>query len=159
MLKSAILLAISIATASSWSIPPIANARLIGKASAHQSHYQSKSSLVARQSKITPKSISESDLQGINQTITEHYLNKNQILENAASNARRFYEVKSLKLLSFSSTKAQVEVEEHIRSYVLANTHLDPQQRSFQKVSGSEYTKHVFNIDLEKLAGKWRINK
>jgi hypothetical protein len=157
MLKSAILVAI--ASAASLSITTIAKARSIDQASTHQSPRQFRSYLIAKQSKFTPKSISDSDLQGINQTITERYVNKNQILENTASNTRRFYEVISLKLIAFSATKAQVEVEEKIRSYVLTRVNPDPQKRFFQKISGSEYTKHVFSVDLEKSAGKWKINK
>ncbi len=157
MLKSAIVVAVSIASISLSG--NIAKARSIDQSSIHQSSRQSRSYLLAKQSKITPKSISEADLQGINQTIAARYLNKNQILENASSNARRFYEVRSLKLISFSATKAQVEVEENIRSYILANPQPDLQKQFFQQVSSNEYTKHIFSIDLEKSAGKWKINK
>jgi hypothetical protein len=159
MLKSAILVAIAIVSATFLPLASRAEVRPIYPRSNHQLVRQSKSNLIANQSKITIKSVSAADLQSINQTITDHYLNKNQILENASGNSRRFYEVKSLKLISFSANKAQVEVEENIRSYILVNASSDPQQRSFQKVSDHEYTKHVFSIKLEKSAGKWQVSK
>jgi hypothetical protein len=136
----------------------IANARLT-----HQSAHQSQPSLIAKQSDSKPKSpthnISDSDLTGIQQAIAERYLNKNQILENSASKSRRFYEVKSLRLTSFSDKKARVEIEEDIRNYDLIGMNsADREKRSFQKAPGSEYIKHVFNINLEKSVGKWKIN-
>jgi hypothetical protein len=159
MLKSALIIAIAIASTASLPLASSAKVKSINQRSPHQLADQSKPNLIAKQVKVKPKSISETDLQGINQTITERYLNKNQILETNLSNGRRFYEVKSVKLISFSATKAQIEIEENIRSYTVSSTPSNPQLRSFQKVSGSEYTKHVFNIDLEKSAGKWKINK
>jgi hypothetical protein len=160
MLKSAIIVvAIAIAAITSQPLANSAEVKSINTRSNRQLFSQVKAKLIAKQVKVTPKNISERDLQGINQAITERYANKNQILEKAEGNSRRFYEVKNLKLISFSANKAQVEVEENIRSYILTTVHSDPQKRSFQNVSDNEYTKHVFNINLEKSAGKWKINK
>ncbi len=159
MSKSAIA---TLSIVSLLSLASIAEARSIDRISTHQPDPRSQPSLIAKQSKSTTKSptynISGSDLTGIHQAIEKRYLSKNQIREDASSKSRRFYEVKSLKLMSFSETKAQVEIEENIRNYNLMSTDsTNPQKRSFQKIPGSEYIKHVFNIDLEKSVGAWKI--
>jgi hypothetical protein len=127
--------------------------------STHQSFSQTKPYSLAKQSKVLSRNISETDLKSIQQVISARYANKNQILENISSTSRRFYEVKSLKLISFSDTKAQIEVEENIRGYDLSNSgYISNQKSDVFESPDSGYTKNVFNISLEKSAGKWKIN-
>lgn len=141
------------------SIANISDAKSIKKASTSQVTGQSKSYSVAKQSKIPSRNISESDLTNIQKVISERYARKNQLLEDAASNSRRFYEVKSLRLISFSNTKAQIEVEENIRGYDFVNAgYISRQKPGLFDKPASEYIKHVFNLNLEKSAGKWKIN-
>ena len=141
------------------SIVSISDARSIKRTLTHQSSSQPKPYSLAKQSKIPSHNISESDLTSIQKVISDRYAKKNQVLENVSSTSRRFYEVKSLKLISFSDTKAQIEVEENIRGYDFLNPGYVSHQKSdlFEKPA-SEYVKHVFNIDLEKSVGKWKIN-
>lgn len=126
--------------------------------STHQPLDRSKLHLIAKQSNSSSRKISTSDLNGIHQTIAQSYLTKNQKLEKATGNDRRFYEVKRMKMISFSGTKARIEIEEDIRNYEV-KTHRPTsfEDRSFQKAPGTEYIKHIFKLDLEKLAGKWTI--
>ncbi len=120
---------------------------------------QAKSASLARQSRAISRSISASDLQSIQQVLSARYASKNQVLENTSSTSRRFYEVKSLKLISFSDTKAQVEVEENIRGYDFRNPgYVSRQKSAIFESPDNGYTKNVFNISLEKSAGKWKIN-
>jgi hypothetical protein len=167
MLRLSTIATISIA--SLLSIASISDARSIShqknyvnaskQTSTHQSFSQTKPYSLAKQSRILSRSISESDLKGIQQVISARYASKNQVLEDVSSTSRRFYEVKSLKLISFSDTKAQVEVEENIRGYDFRNSGYVSRQKSaiFEKPD-SGYTKNIFNISLEKSAGKWKIN-
>lgn len=141
------------------SIANISDARSIKRDSTHQVSSQQKSYSVAKQSKIPSRKISMSDLTSIQKVISERYARKNQLLEDTSSNSRRFYEVKSLKLISFSNTKAQVEIEENIRGYDFVNaSYISRQKPGLFDQPASEYIKHVFNLDLEKSAGRWKIN-
>jgi hypothetical protein len=158
----------TIATLSIVSLFPLASiseARSISpkksalNASGQASTRQAKSSSLARQYKAPNRSISESDLKGIQQVLSARYASKNQVLENTSSISRRFYEVKSLKLISFSDTKAQVEVEENIRGYDFRNPgYVSRQKLAISESPDSGYTTNIFNISLEKSAGKWKIN-
>jgi hypothetical protein len=167
MLRLSTIATISIA--SLLSIASISDAKSIstkkgytntsGQTSARQASSQPKSSSLAKQSKVSSRNISASDLQSIQQLLSARYASKNQVLENVSSTSRRFYEVKSLKLISFSDTKAQVEVEENIRGYDFHNPgYLSHQKSDLFESPDSESTKNVFNISLEKSAGKWKIN-
>ncbi len=111
------------------------------------------------QSKVPSRNISASDLHSIQQVLSARYASKNQVLENVSSTSRRFYEVKSLKLISFSDTKAQVEVEENIRGYDFRNSgYVSHQKSDLLESPDRGSTKNIFNINLEKSAGKWKIN-
>ncbi|MCY7368995.1 MAG: hypothetical protein LH474_12675 [Chamaesiphon sp.] len=141
------------------SIARISDARSIKRTSTDQLSRQSKPSALAKQSKIPNRTISGSDLSSIQKVISDHYARKNQLLESISSRSRRFYEVESLKLVSFSNTKAQIEVEENIRGYDFLNArYVSNQKLDLVKNSESGHTKHTFNISLKKLAGKWKIN-
>jgi hypothetical protein len=127
--------------------------------SARQASSQPKSYSLAKQSKVSSRNISASDLQNIQQLLSARYASKNQVLENVSNTSRRFYEVKSLKLISFSDTKAQIEVEENIRGYDFRNPgYLSHQKSDLFESPDSGSTTHIFNISLEKSAGKWKIN-
>ena len=141
------------------SIVGISDARSIKRASTHLLLSQSKPSTLAKQSKIPSRNISEPDLKSIQKIISDRYATKNQVLENVATTSRRFYEVKSLKLVSFSDTKAQLEVEENVRGYDFLNArYVNRQKLDLFEQPDSAYVKRTFNIDLEKSAGKWKIN-
>ncbi len=141
------------------SIASISDARSIKRTSTTPLSRQSKSSAITKQSKIPNRTISGSDLSSIQKVISDHYARKNQVLENISSKSRRFYEVENLKLVSFSNTKAQIEVQENIRGYNFLNArYISSQKLDLITNSKSGHTKHIFNISLEKLAGKWRIN-
>ena len=141
------------------SIVKISDARSIERAATHQVFSQSKPYSLAKQSKISSRNISESDLKNIQRVISDRYATKNQVLESVSSTARRFYEVKSLKLISFSDTKAQIEVEENIRGYDFLNAaYVSHQKSNLLEHPASDYVKNIFNIELEKSAGKWKIN-
>ena len=141
------------------SIIRISDARSIKRASTHQLFSQSKPYSLAQQSKVPSRNISESDLKSIQRVISDRYATKNQVLENVSTTSRRFYEVKSLKLVSFSDTKAQLEIEENIRGYDFLNArYVNHQKPDLFDKPESEYAKRTFNIDLEKSAGKWKIN-
>jgi hypothetical protein len=161
MSKSAIII-LSI-SASLLALAGIADARsTIDRISIYRPLDRSRSNLIVKQSNAISNSsnrkISESDLTGIHQAITQSYLIKNQKLEKAASNSRRFYEVKRMKLISFSGKQARVEIEEDIRNYELKNdSHTSFENRAFKKAPGTEYSKHVFKLDLEKSSEKWTI--
>ena len=167
MLRLSTIITISIAL--SLPVASISDARSIstkkgytstsGQTSAHQSSSQPKPYSLAKQSKVPSRNISASDLQSIQQLLSARYASKNQVLENVSSTARRFYEVKSLKLISFSDTKAQIEVEENIRGYDFRNAgYVSQQKPDIFENPDSGYTKNVFNISLDKSAGKWKIN-
>jgi hypothetical protein len=149
--------------ASLLAIASIADARsTIDRISIHQPLDRSRVNLIAKQSNSISNSsnrkISGSDLNGIHQTIAQSYLTKNQNLEKATGNDRRFYEVKRMKLISFSGKKARIEIEEDIRNYKLTSHRPSSfEDRSFKKAPGTEYIKHIFKIDLEKSGGKWTI--
>jgi hypothetical protein len=135
------------------------NTNISGQTSARQASSQPKSSSLAKQSKVSSRNISASDLQSIQQLLSARYASKNQVLENVSSTSRRFYEVKSLKLTSFSDTKAQVEIEENIRGYDFRNPgYVSHQKSDLFESPDSQSTTNVFNISLEKSAGKWKIN-
>jgi hypothetical protein len=161
MSKSAIII-LSI-SASLLALAGIADARsTIDRISIYRPLDRSRSNLIAKQSNSISNSsnrkVSESDLNGIHQIIAQSYLTKNQKLEKAVGNDRRFYEVKRMKLISFSGKKARVEIEEDIRNYeVKSDRSTSFENRSFQKAPGSEYIKRIFKLDLEKSAGKWTI--
>lgn len=167
MLRLSIIITLSIA--SLLSIVSIGDARSIsnkkgytntgGQTSTHQLSSQTKPYSLAKQSRVPSRNIAESDLKSIQRLLSARYASKNQVLENVSSTSRRFYEVTSLKLISFSDTKAQIEVEENIRGYDFRNASYVSHQKSdlFESLdSGS--TKNVFNVSFEKLAGKWKIN-
>jgi hypothetical protein len=148
-----------VSIASLLSMVRICDARSIERASTHQVFSQSKPYSLAKQSKVPNRNISDSDLKSIQRLISDRYASKNQVLESVSSTSRQFYEVKSLKLISFSDTKAKIEVEENIRGYDFLNPgYLSHQKSDLFEKPASEYVKHIFNIDLEKLAGKWKIN-
>jgi hypothetical protein len=130
-----------------------------GQTSVRQASSQPKPYSLAKQSKLPSRNISASDLQSIQQLLSARYASKNQVLENGSSTSRKFYEVTSLKLISFSDTKAQIEVEENIRGYDFRNPGYVSQQKSdLFESPDSGPTKNVFNVNLEKSAGKWKIN-
>ena len=130
-----------------------------GQTSDRQASSQPKPYSLAKQSKVPSRNMSASDLQSIQQLLSARYASKNQVLENVSSTSRRFYEVKSLKLISFSDTKAQIEVEENIRGYDFRNSgYVSHQKLDLFENPDSGSTKNIFNVNLEKLAGKWRIN-
>lgn len=134
-------------------------ARISDASSTIRSFSQVKPSLLAKQPKVSSRNISETDIKSIQQVISARYTSKNQVLENISSTSRRFYEVKSLKLISFSDTKAQVEVEENIRGYDFRNPgYVSRQKPDLFENSDNGYIKNVFNISLEKSSGKWKIN-
>ena len=148
-----------VSIASLLSIVSISDARLIERASTHPVFSQSKPYLLAKQSKILSRNISESDLKNIQRVISDRYATKNQVLESVSSTSRRFYEVRSLKLISFSDTKAQIEVEENIRGYDFLNaTYVSHQKSNLLEKPASDYVKNIFKIELEKSSGKWKIN-
>ena len=148
-----------VSIASLLSTVRISDARSIERAATHQVFSQSKPYALAKQSKISSRNISESDLKNIQRVISDRYAIKNQVLESNSSTARKFYEVKSLTLISFSDTKAQIEIEENIRGYNFLNAAYVSQQKSnLLDKSASDYVKNIFKIDLEKSAGKWKIN-
>ena len=157
MSKSAIIM-LSI-SASLLALASIADARSrIDRISIHQPLDRSKLHLIAKQSNSSNRKISALDLNSIHQIIAQNYLTKNQKLEKATGNNRRFYEVKRMKLISFSGKKARIEIEEDIRNYKLINHRPTSfEDRSFQKAPGTDYIKRIFKLDLEKLAGKWKI--
>jgi hypothetical protein len=161
MSKSAIVM-LSI-SASLLALASIADARsTIDRISIPQQLDRSRSNLIVKQSNSISNSsnrkISESDLKGIHQAIAENYLIKNQKLEKAGTNSRRFYEVKRMKLISFSGKKARVEIEEDIRNYELKSDRSTSfENRSFRKAPGTEYGKRIFKLDLEKSSEKWTI--
>ncbi len=137
----------------------LATASISDARSMLRSFSQVKPSLLAKQPKASSSNISETDLNSIQQVISARYTSKNQVLENASSTSRKFYEVKSLKLISFSDRKAQVEVEENIRGYDFRNSSYVSRQKSdISDNLDSGYTRNVFNLSLEKSAGKWKIN-
>ena len=141
------------------SIVRISEARSIERAATHPVFSQSKPYSLAKQSKISTRNISESDLKNIQRVIPDRYTIKNQVLESNSSTARKFYEVKSLKLISFSDTKAQIEVEENIRGYDFLNAaYVSNQKLDLFDKSASDYVKNIFKLELEKSAGKWKIN-
>jgi hypothetical protein len=167
MLRLSTIVTISIA--SSLSIASISDARSIShkkdytnaskQTPTHQSFSPSKPYSLAKQSKIPSRNISESDLNSIQQVISARYTSKNQVLENVSSTSRKFYEVTSLRLISFSDTKAQIEVEENIRGYDFRNPgYVSHQKSDLLESPDSGSTKNIFNISLEKSAGKWKIN-
>jgi hypothetical protein len=150
-------------SASLLAFASIADARsTIDRISIHQPIDRSKLHLIAKQSNSISNSsnrkISQSDLNSIHQIIAQSYLTKNQKLEKATGNDRRFYEVKRMKMISFSGKKARVEIEEDIRNYKLMNHRPTSfEDRYFKKAPGTEYIKRIFKLDLEKSAGKWKI--
>ncbi len=167
MLRLSTIITISIA--SLLSIASISDARSIankkgytntsGQTSTYQSSSRIKSYSLAKQSKVPSRNIAESDLKSIQQVLSARYASKNQVLENTSSTSRRFYEVTSLKLISFSDTKAQVEVEENIRGYDFRNPgYVSHQKSELSESPDSGSTKNIFNVNLEKSAGKWKIN-
>jgi hypothetical protein len=148
-----------VSTVSLLSVVNSCEARSIERASIHQVFSQSRPYSLAKQSKVTSRNISDSDLKSIQRVISDRYATKNQVLESVSSTSRRFYEVKSLKLISFSDTKAQIEVEENVRGYeLLGSRYVSHHKSDLFEQPTSEYTKNTFNINLEKSAGKWKIN-
>ena len=148
-----------VSIASLLSIVRVSDARSIERAATHPVFSQSKPYLLAKQSKISSRNISQLDLKNIQRVISDRYATKNQVLESVSSTSRRFYEVKSLKLISFSETKAQIEVEENIRGYDFLNaTYVSHQKSNLLEKPASDYVKNIFKIELEKSSGKWKIN-
>jgi hypothetical protein len=115
----------------------------------------SKSSLINKQSKSTASNISKSDLEGIQQAISQHYGKLNQIASLSQRCGRsRFYEVKSLKLISFVGMKAKVKLEIDNKTYDGVSSIVKPYQCIFKPVPiRSEIA--AITVSFKKIQGKW----
>lgn len=149
MLRSTIFATISIV--SLLSIASIADAK---ERSSHQKatrHSQSKPTLhlTAKQ----PQSIvPQADLQGIHQAISAYYRDKNQALipKQPKNQTTKFFEVKSLKLISFSSNAAVLATEVEQKHYTLTGT-------SIKKTESSRDKAENIRFKFEKISGKWQL--
>jgi hypothetical protein len=157
MLKSAILLT---AIASSiLSISSIANARTISQISTSHSTNIPKLYLVAKQSKSTADTVPQSDLKEIQQAISQFYKLQNEKRAPSGrswSGACLFDEVKTLKLISFSNTEAQVSADIETTSYGLQGMRTTPRKWAFKKEKGTIEKATI--IALDKFKGKWRVH-
>jgi hypothetical protein len=163
MLKA--FIATSVSIASILSIANIAGSEPIGQQSAHRVNHQTTLHLITKPAKSVPsknKTVSLSrQVADIRLAIVQYYKEVNdKTLPGAASGfgAGRFVEVKSLKLVSLSSTNATVEADITARNYnfsraftkrIKINPEKDP--NLLNKTSGIE------NILLEFTQGKWKV--
>ncbi len=164
MLKSAIVTTISIV--SFCSIVSIADAkdRSSDLGTNFNRSHQPQSDLIAsdREHPLTHDDAGvQTEIASIHQAISEHYRNWNERLapsSNAWSGACSFLEVKSLKLLSLSSTNAELEAEVQSQSYSLLGVHIKPRQWAFKKYQEKYDTRvNTTKISLEKINGKWKV--
>jgi hypothetical protein len=168
MLKLTISVSISISAL--LSIASIADARSIGLALTHYSLDRPKSYLIAEQSKSTTDNIPQEDLQGIHKSLSKLFGETNRGLAPVpvwssiyykyilGANTCYFIEAKSVQILSFSSTKAKVNVETDEQKYTVEIVQQHPTLLSFQKDNKSNsLTKRVQQINLEKINQKWRV--
>jgi hypothetical protein len=160
MLKA--FIATSISITSLLSIASIADAGSINQ----QSNHQITLNLITKQPKsVTGKNKTAVSLSrqvaDIRLAIVQYYKEVNdKTIPGAASGfgAGRFVEVKSLKLVSLSSTNATVEAAITERNYTFSRAFtkrikLSPEkdQNLLNKINGSE------NIRLEFTQGKWKV--
>jgi hypothetical protein len=165
MLKLAIAATVSI----SISIATIADARSLNPALTHYSLEQPKSYLAAQQSKSTTN-ISQKDLQGIHKAVSNFFGDTNRKIApdpefssvyheyRLRGNTCFFIEVKSVKILSLSSTNAKINVDAEEQKYIVEIIQQQPPLLSFKKENNKDsLAKRVYPINLEKINQKWRI--
>ncbi len=148
MLRSTILTTISIV--SLLSIVTIADAkeRSSHQKSTHRSHAQSTLHLTTKKPSIVP----QTDLQGIHQAISAYYRDKNQALipKQPKNQSTKFFEVKSLKLISFAGNVAVLATEVEQKYYTLTGTSIKKSEPSRDKAENIRFK-------FEKISGKWQL--
>jgi hypothetical protein len=148
MLRSIIVAAIPLV--SLFSIASIADTkeRSIDRQATRHSHQP----LLHLTTKKSQPIIPQADLQGIHQAMSAYYRNKNQALIPARSKNQntKFFEVKSLTLISFSSNVAVLDTEVDQKYYTLTPT-------SIKKAESSRDKTETLRFKLEKVSGKWQL--
>jgi hypothetical protein len=149
MLKLAIVATTAIVSLLATNGIADAKERSIHKQSTPHSDRQQQLHFSAKQPKFT---IPQADLQGIHQAISDYYRTKNQVLisKPAKSGSTSFFDVKSLTLVSFSNTEAEVLTEVTQQHYNLTNT-------SIKKLDARGDVKEKIGFKFEKVDGKWQI--
>jgi hypothetical protein len=171
MLKSLIIAATSIACVLSIANIADANDR------AFDLNLITRSNLIAKQTKTdrVNTTIPVADFKGIEQAILERYkrINKSPAYP-AASGGINFYEVKEMKISSFSlfdtRGSATVEVVENSRGYVFGSKNISDNKQPSNQIKPKKYkynfypssldpftVRHI-TIDLTKRDGKWIAN-
>jgi hypothetical protein len=159
MLKSAII--VTTAIASILSISSIANAaiksnHIIKINSAH--HFTSKLIAKGNKARLNRQDSNPSNqLTGIKQAISEYYKDRNnkEMPLPSEPGGCFFTEVKSLKLVSFSGTDAEVKAEVHKQGYSRERISNKSLEWGYKKTIVS--VKGVSSIMLKKTDGKWKV--
>lgn len=149
MLRATIFATISIV--SLLSIASIADTK--ERASYHKATRQSQSQPTLHLTAKQPQSlVPAADLQGIHQAISAYYRDKNQALipKQPKKQSTKFFEVKSLKLISFSSNVAVLATEVEQKYYTLTGT-------SIKKSEPSRDRAENIRFKFEKISGKWQL--
>jgi hypothetical protein len=157
MLKSAIFTTISIA--SLLSLTSIADARPVDKKSIHNPENLPTLHLTAKQSQ---SNISQSDINGISQAISQYFRDKNNKEMPSSPEDDKpacwFFEVKSLKLVSLADNQAEVLAKVNAQSYEIKRISNNPPRWSYKKNYASIEAKNEHSIQLKKSNGKWKVS-
>lgn len=177
MMKSFILAATSIVYI--FSIASIADAKV--KLNINKSTDRSQASSTEKQQQSNFRIISKSDLDGIRQAITEYFAEENDLRNPTIDHSTRqyktlrtpqctlsafsaancsFYEVKSLKLISFTSIEAELESDVIITEYYFKKNSTPPiwsvEKRKMFLEGGSARIKPM--ITVRKVNDRWRLH-
>jgi hypothetical protein len=156
MLKSSLVASISIA--SIFSITSIADARPVNKKSVQNADSLPTQSLIVKQSQ---SNISQANLNGISQAISEYYRDRNnKAIPSSLEDGKQgcwFVEVKSLRLVALADNNAEVIAKIHDQNYKVKLISDRPTQWSYNKTLASHEDKVEHQIELKKLNGKWKV--
>jgi hypothetical protein len=170
MLKSAIL--ITTAIASILSIISTTDVRANAKKINHYSiidiaspfNNRSNFYLTAKKTKSGENNIPKSDMDGIYQSISQHYQERNKKLDRSGINFKNvssvtaFFVVDSLKLISFLNGEASIESKVKEESYSYTPFTKKDREMAYKR---SELTDRIImeKINLKKIRGKWLVTQ
>jgi hypothetical protein len=157
MLK--LFIATSLSIASLLSLASIADAGSINQKSAQHSTAQTQLHLSAKQ----PQSnVSASDLKGINQAIAQYFREKNnKEMPSSPTDSKPvcwFFEVKSLRLVSFADNKAEILTKVRAQGYEIKRIGTNPVRWNYEKTAAQIEGKYEHSILLTKSNGKWKVS-
>jgi hypothetical protein len=148
---------LKLAIAATVSIAFLSSANTVAALTHKQSSNLSKLNSSTRQSK---SNVSQSEVKGINQAISQYFKEKNnKELSNCQTGGGCFFfEIKSLKLVSLSDDSAEILAKVESQDYNMERSSSNSSQWSYEKGKIFMPAKNEHMIMLKKINQKWKVS-